>query len=106
MSATVHATSERWKTGAEFDGDTYEPDKDKARLTGQLGRVFAVMSDGHWHSLREIADKAKGSEASVSARLRDLRKEKFGSYEVERRRLDGGLFQYRLVTGQLDLFGA
>jgi len=42
-------------------------------------------------------------EASVSARLRDLRKAKFGGYRVERQRVrEGrGLYHYRL-TGRTD----
>jgi hypothetical protein len=83
----------------DFDGETYEPARDKARLTGQLGRVRALMSDGEWRTLRQIAEAVTGSEAGVSARLRDLRKVKFGAHGVERRRVDGGLFEYRLVSG-------
>jgi hypothetical protein len=43
---------------------------------------------------------AKGPEGSVSARLRDLRKDKFGGFEVERKRdsIEKGLFLYRLVV--------
>lgn len=80
-----------------FDGFTYEPDKDLSRLKGQLLRVTTVMLDGQWHTLRDLADRAApGSEASVSARLRDLRKPRFGAWEVERMRVGGGLFAYRL----------
>lgn len=88
--------------GAEFDGETYDPGRDKARLTGQLERVFEAMSDGQWHTLRWLADRCKGSEAAVSARLRDLRKPKFGGYIVDRRRSEhvDGLWVYRL--GQED----
>ena len=80
-----------------FHGDTYEPALDEERLTTQLERVRAVMSGGRWHTLKEIRAFAGGSEAAVSARLRDLRKPKNGGLEVERRRIDAGLFEYRLV---------
>jgi hypothetical protein len=80
----------------DFDGTTYEPDKDKTRLNKQLQLVFACMKDGRWRSLREIADLTKKPEASVSARLRDLRKARFGAHTVERRRHEGGLFEYSL----------
>jgi hypothetical protein len=81
----------------EFDGDTYEPAKDQARLTGQLARVKAAMADGHWHTLPWLATTVQGSEAGVSARLRDLRKPKFGGTpeDVKRRRVSDGLFEYR-----------
>ncbi len=79
-----------------FDGKTYDPKRDHTRLDGQLGRVFRLMTDEKWRTLREIARHVGGSEAAVSARLRDLRKEKYGSLEVERRHLDKGLWEYRL----------
>ena len=79
-----------------FDGATYEPEEDQARLSGLLGRVHELMKDGAWRGLQEIAGACKGTESSVSARLRDLRKERFGSHQVERRRQPGGFFEYRL----------
>jgi hypothetical protein len=80
-----------------FDGSTYEPDRDHARLKGQLGRVYILMLDGRWRTLGEIAAAVAGSEAAVSARLRDLRKAKYGSHLIERRHHHRGLHSYRLV---------
>jgi hypothetical protein len=80
-----------------FDGRTYEPSLDYARLSGQLQRVACYMADGRFHTLDEIAREAGGTEASVSARLRDLRKPKYGAREVRRERVSGGLFRYRLM---------
>lgn len=79
-----------------FDGATYDAERDHVRLKGQLGRVYNLMKDGRWRLLCEINLWAGDSEASVSARLRDLRKPKFGSHTVERRHVEGGLWQYRL----------
>lgn len=88
-----------------FGGETYEPDHDKVRLFAQLDRVWSVVQDGAWRTLAEIA-QACGEptipEASISARLRDLRKPKFGRREVERRRRgepDRGLHEYRVLEG-------
>jgi hypothetical protein len=80
-----------------FDGDTYDPARDHERLKTELGRVWTVMADGKWHTLAELGWRTEGSEAGVSARLRDLRKRRFGGYLVERKRITGGLYEYRLL---------
>lgn len=87
-----------------FGGKTYDPARDEARLKKQLGRVYEVLSDGRWHTLKEIRFRAAvlrgdgkwDSEAGISARIRDLRKVQHGSHQVERRRVSGGLWEYRL----------
>lgn len=80
----------------DFDGSTYEPMHDQKRLNTQMERVKALMLDGKWRTLGEIQNVAGGSEAAISARLRDLRKERFGGYDVERMRIEGGLYAYRV----------
>jgi hypothetical protein len=79
-----------------FDGATYAPALDHARLGGQLLAVFDFMQDGAWRTLAEVSAVVGGSEAAVSARLRDLRKEKYGAHEVDRQRIEAGLWKYRL----------
>lgn len=83
-----------------FDGKTYEPSRDYVRLKGQMLAVFDLMADGQWRSLRQIADIVEGSEAAVSARLRDLRKEKFGAHVVDRKHVGCGLHLYRVKPKQ------
>lgn len=78
-----------------FDGESYSPTEDCARLTGQLAAVYEATRDGRWHTLSHLARVADASDASVSARLRDLRKERFGAWVIERKRADGGLHLYR-----------
>ncbi len=84
----------------EFDGDTYDSNEDHGRLRAQLNGVRKLMEDGKWRTLSAIAFVLSCPEASVSARLRDLRKEKFGAYTVERRRVPNGngLHEYRVFT--------
>ena len=95
-------------TNADFDGETYEPERDQMRLSGQLKAVFDVMSDGKWRTLPGLAmyvtaqTGRNASEASVSARLRDLRKDRFGAHDVERRYIANGMFQYRLLLNKGD----
>lgn len=85
----------------DFDGHTYIPSLDQERLTTQLNTVFKLMSDGRWRTLAQIKKKTHFPEASISARLRDLRKVKFGGHIVNRRRVDNsGLFEYQ-VKGQI-----
>jgi hypothetical protein len=80
-----------------FDGETFSETLDGARLSGQLQRVRTLMLDGRWRTLDAIRTAVGGSEAGISARLRDCRKAKFGRYVVERRRVRGGLHEYRLL---------
>ena len=81
-----------------FDGPDIEP-TDEIRLTGQLQRVAEIMGDGKRRTLREIADAARCSEASASARLRDLRKPRFGALRVERYKEPGrpGVWLYSVA---------
>lgn len=86
---------------ADHDGRTYDPKLDRARLNAQTLRVFNIMIDRRWRTLAEIGRATCDPEASVSARLRDLRKEKFGAFRVNRRRRGPytcGLFEYQLLT--------
>lgn len=85
------------------DGQTYDHARDGLRLAAQHQRVLAYMSSGRWYTLRELASLTGDPEASISARIRDLRKPKFGSYQVIREYVARGLYRYRLVTGQMEL---
>ncbi len=81
-----------------FDGKTYNPTLDKNRLSSQLHDVFNLMRDGEWRSLREISEKLGAPETSVSARLRDIRKDRFApSFTTESRRVKDGFWLYRVV---------
>ena len=85
----------------KFDGATYDPAFDYQRLESQLERIKTLMSDGEFRTLAQIRNIIGGSEAGISARLRDLRKEKFGSYIVNRKRVgdpSAGLHAYQLIN--------
>lgn len=85
---------------ADFGGETYDPAYDGERLTKQLGRVYAAMIDGLWRTLWDVHEITGDPLQSISARLRDLRKKRFGEYIVERRRLGNphrGLWEYRVL---------
>ena len=95
---------------ATFGGETFDPAKDGRHLTTLLERVRRLMTDtnaGCWFTLGEIVECCGGSEASVSARLRDLRKERFGAFTISRRRRtptapgapSDGLWEYSMTGG-------
>lgn len=73
--------------------------KEHDRLEKLLLRVKRLMADGRWRTFEEIVQLVGGSEAGVSARLRDLRKWGFGSHTVNRQRRGpiDGLYEYQLV---------
>ena len=86
-------------------GATFNRELDLDRLNAQQLRVYQAMKDGQWRTLSEIASwifdtsEVHDPEASVSARLRDLRKPEFGGFNVERRRrgtASRGLHEYRI----------
>lgn len=82
-----------------FDGETFDSERDSDRLQRQLAAVRRAVNDGRWWTLSELALAAGAPEASVSARLRDLRKPKFGHHIIEREYAGGGLWRYRMVAG-------
>ena len=100
--APARAVYDLSQPARRFQGETFDARLDGARLTRQYDRVFAALAADRerWWTLRELADVAGGSEAGVSARLRDYRKEANGSHAIERRRRGEGrpgLFEYRLA---------
>ena len=92
----------------DFDGTTYEPARDHDRLAAQWLAVFNLMRDAEWRTLDQIAHETGYPEASISARLRDFRKDKFGGHTVTRRYFGFGLFEYQLIvrTNAADRSGA
>lgn len=78
-------------------GETFDRERDLERLDTLMGRVFRFMRDGQWHTLAEINAACGGTEASCSARLRDLRKPKFGGWQVSHAHCGKGLWKYRLA---------
>jgi hypothetical protein len=75
-------------------GETCEA-QDRPRLADQARRVLIRMSDHKWRTLAILSFEAEAPEASVSARLRDLRRL---GITVERKRDDNirGLWWYRV----------
>lgn len=90
-----------------FDGDTFDAELDGLRLTKQLKRVFLFLRPRmhQWFTLKQIFDGIGGGARaqSLSARLRDFRKPRFGCYTISRRRAGdpkSGLWEYAMTGGR------
>jgi hypothetical protein len=84
-------------------GEDYDPVRDLERLRTQLGRIYALVKDGEWRTVRSISRQLEEQhhvffpENSVQAQLRNLRKL---GVRVERRHVSDGLSEYR-VAGRI-----
>lgn len=81
-------------------GSTYSHALDGERIKGRRAQIFALMGDRKFRSLTEIANTVGGSEAAASARLRDFRKAKYGSYTVIGKRFGdkkSGFWKYQVL---------
>jgi hypothetical protein len=81
-----------------FDGSDYDHARDGARLNIQYTRIFELMKDGEWRTLKRIATVTGYPEASISAQLRHARKPRFGGHTVEKKHKGNGLYEYRLIA--------
>lgn len=77
------------------DGETFNRPRDRKRLDTAMHRVSDTMSDKKWHTLKDLAKKAECSETCASARVRDLRKPKFGGWKVDAMHCTAGVWAYR-----------
>ena len=82
-------------------GATYDEDRDGDRIRRQRGRVWAAMHRAGWRTLYWIGEQTGDPVQSVSARLRDFRKEAFGGHVVKRRRTGApGEWEYLMIARQ------
>lgn len=97
--APVRETTDQGEAFPTPGGATYVEEIDGQRLNRQQAAVYHLMKDGRFRTLREIADATGYPEASVSARLRDLRKRPLNRDVQRRRRTEqGGTWEYRVVV--------
>lgn len=84
-----------------FSGAALDPIRDTERLKRQIDCLRKYALDGRWRSVQTLTSELRVAyphvgfpENSVSAQLRNLRKEHF---RVERRHVRNGLHEYRLL---------
>ena len=75
-------------------GETINRERDRSRLAPQMQRVHDFVLGAGWTTLGAISEATGDPEASVSARLRDLRDMGF---RVEREFVARGLHRYRVT---------
>ena len=80
-----------------FDGSDYVHEEDSSRLAKNHFKLKDLMSDNVFRTLGEISHITKIPEASVSAGLRNFRKERFGSHTLNKKYLENGLYSYQLI---------
>lgn len=83
-----------------FDGVTFNEARDGTRLKSQMERVREMMQSGIWYKLSHLVMWCGGTEASISARIRDLRKPRFGGHTISRRHIAGGTWEYRMEVAR------
>lgn len=67
-----------------------------------LRLVATALADGQWWTLQELVDRTGASEGTVGARARDLRKQQYGGYDIERRKgPERGVKLYRVAPRDL-----
>ena len=78
-----------------------DPDAPR-RIPRQQSVVLRALSDGYWWTIPQLEDFARfhgvpATPQGLSARIRDLRKERWGGHTVERECIGSGVFRYRLI---------
>ena len=82
----------------DFDGETYDKNKDQDRLSRQIDKVQHFLEGNDYVTLDEIS-AATGIKnmSSISARIGDLRKDRHGNRVVDRKYISDGLYSYKLM---------
>ena len=81
----------------KFDGRHFDAEKDQVRLTAQMKGVYETLKSRAWMTVSEIESETGYPQPSISAQLRNMRKEKFGALDVRGRyRAGTRIFEYRI----------
>jgi len=90
-----------------FDGPAYEAEKDYERLSGQIRVVLEVLKQSslsaRWLTVEQIRRRCllehdeQFPEPSISAQIRNLRKSRFGSWNISGRYRKGvRIYEYKI----------
>lgn len=97
MSFSAQVRRQIARDEPDFYGAGITTQEDVKRVKGGLKKIYLFVRDGKWHTLRRISAETGVPEASVSAGLRSLRREKYGAHTIQREHIGSGLHVYRFV---------
>ncbi len=80
--------------------ETFDPKFDRVRLGSKLARVRAILLDGKPHTIAEIQAFVGKYDEGVSANVRDLRKAKYGGWDIPSTRKAGVLSFQLMLTAE------
>jgi hypothetical protein len=60
--------------------------------------LHAMQANPEWRTLEQLAAVTGITAFSLGSQLRNLRKARYGGHAIEKRRLNEGHYEYRLVT--------
>lgn len=66
------------------------------RFDSQIAVLLHALTGTGWQTLAQLRALTGICETSISAQLRNLRKEQHGGHVIEKRRLNGGEWEYSL----------
>lgn len=92
---------------SHFKGHGVQTSYDETRLDSLYGKVFDLMKDQHWRTLKEIQEITGGMDGSISRMLRYMDDPYVGRHHKERRirgDQDGGLWEYRIIPRGTNAF--
>ena len=69
---------------------------DGERLEGQFERVWAIMRDGEYHTIQEVAVTTGDPAQSVARQIRYIRSKARGGHVLEREHRGRGLYAFRV----------
>ena len=72
---------------------------DGERLEGQFERVWAIMRDGEYHTIQEVAAKTGDPAQSVARQMGHIRSKARGGHVLEREHWGQGLYAFRVNFG-------
>lgn len=96
-----------YQSTLDFDGPAYEPKKDFVRLSRQMEDVLLALKSSelkkHWITVSEISRYCTRilaenyPEPSISAQIRNLRKVRFGGWDIVGRYRGGArIYEYKI----------